>query len=89
MGVFKTLAEAGRKKVSKGNYRRNIFTRHQGLTAVINDNNVKYGPWLESGKVGTRFRGYGQYRATATVLQRISKPVFQKHLRKLAQRMNS
>ena len=88
-GVFKTRAEAGRWHVSQGNYRRNVFAKHDGLEAVINDNNVKYGSWLESGRSGTRFRGYGQYRETASVLQKVSKKVFQNHLRKLANRMNS
>jgi len=87
-GVFLSVSEAGRN-VSKGNYRRNIYAKHRTLSAVINDSGVVYGSWLESGRAGTRFRGYGQFRATATDLQRVSKQVFQKHLNKLANRMNS
>lgn len=88
-GVFKSTFEAGRKQVSKGNYRRNIHTKQKKLSAIIDDSGVVYGPWLESGREGTRFRGYGQMRQTATVLQRVSNKVVQTHLRKLAKRMNT
>lgn len=31
---------------------------------VIHDRGVIYGPWLEEGRGGTRFRGYGNWRRT-------------------------
>lgn len=87
-GVFKSRTQAG-KRVSQGNYRKNVYARHQGLVAFINDSGVKYGSWLEVGRAGTRFRGYGQYRETATILQKVSQRVFLNHMRKLARKMNS
>ena len=88
-GVYKSTFEAGRKNASTGNYRRNIHTKTRGLTAVINDSGVVYGPWLESGRSGTRFRGYGQFRATATMLDKESQKVFDHHLKRLTRRLNT
>jgi len=48
-----------------GHYRSKIdYTNVQGST-LITDSGVVYGPWLESGRSGTRFRGYSTFRRTA------------------------
>ena len=97
-GVFLSVSEAGRtkdgkSKASKGNYRRNISTEFKNQSAMILDNNVVYGPWLEGissrNAPATRFQGYGQFRATATHLQKIAKGIFNAHVRHWAKRVNA
>jgi hypothetical protein len=66
-GHFLSVSEAKKGKASKGHYRRNVDSRIRGLTAVIHDSNVVYGPWLEGTSARnrtTRFKGYGSFRRT-------------------------
>lgn len=46
-----------------GHYRSRIdFTIRQDHLVEIGDSGVVYGPWLEGGGKGTRFRGYSTFR---------------------------
>jgi len=58
---------------SKGNYRHNVQGKvESNLHALITDNGVCYGPWLEgvgSRNETTRFKGYNSFRRTAQWLQ--------------------
>ena len=66
-GVFLSVSEAKKGRASKGNYRRNLRRNQKGLSGVIHDNNVVYGPWLEgtsSRNQTTRFKGYASFRKT-------------------------
>ena len=60
---------------STGNYRRNIEGVKKGLTAVIHDSGVKYGPWLESGKSRrpTRFKGYHAFEMVGEWMEKEAK----------------
>jgi hypothetical protein len=78
-GVFKTLAEAGPKYVSIGNYRRNVLAsvdfirKPLGAVATIDDGNVLYGPWLEGisdRNKTTKFKGYNSFRKAAQEMQK-------------------
>jgi len=67
---------------STGNYRRNIEGVKKGLTAVIHDSGVKYGPWLESGKSRrpTRFPGYHAFQKAEQWLEKEAKKEGKKFL---------
>ena len=79
-GVYLSVAQAGRGQASTGNYRRNIHTRFRDLHARIDDGGVVYGPWLERGAGGTRFRGYASFRRTEQFMQRQVRPISKKHM---------
>jgi hypothetical protein len=57
-----------------GFYRRHIAERHAGLTEVVHDSGVVYGPWLAGASrrnQATRFKGYAHWRrATQALRQR-------------------
>ena len=84
-GVYLSVSQAQPGKASTGNYRRNISSEFKNQSAMIHDNDVVYGPWLEGvssrNAPTTRFKGYGQFRATATYLQKIAKSIFESHAR--------
>ena len=89
-GVFLSVSQAGEKKASQGHYRRNISSEVKNMSPMIHDGDVEYGPWLEgvsSRNDSTRFKGYHQYKATSTYLQKIAKGIFNAHLRHWAKRM--
>jgi len=88
MGVFLSVAEAQRGKASTGNYRRNVNAKFQGLQARIDDGGVVYGPWLELGRAGTRFRGYASFRRTRDFLDKEKKAVFRRHIAKAVRELN-
>ena len=44
-GVYLSVSEAGKGKVSTGNYRRNITPILSGMSGRITDNGVVYGVW--------------------------------------------
>ena len=91
-GVYLSVGQAGPGKASTGNYRRNISTEFKSMSAMIHDGNVVYGPWLEgisSRNDTSSFKGYGQFRATATHLQKIAKGIFNAHVRHWAKRVNA
>lgn len=69
-GVFLSVAEAQKGKSSTGHYRRSLHVVQTNLAGQIDDSGVVYGPWLEGGRGGTRFRGYGMFRKTATFLDK-------------------
>ena len=88
-GVFLSTEQAGPRT---GHYRRSISTEFKNMSAMIHDNNVEYGPWLEgvgSRNETSRFKGYHQYKATGTYLQKISKKIMDAHARHWAKRMNA
>lgn len=72
-GVYLSAQEAGKKKATTGNYRRNISGRVQGLTGVIDDGKVIYGAWLEgtsSRNQAGQFKGYASFRKTKDWMQK-------------------
>jgi len=79
-GVFLRVSDAKPGKASTGNYRRNLNSRVSGLNAMISDGGVVYGPWLESGGRGTRFKGYASFRRTADWLDEKKKGVMGRHM---------
>jgi len=86
-GVYLSVAQAGKGKASTGHYRRNLRVRRRDLYARIDDGGVVYGPWLERGAGGTRFRGYASFRRTGQFMRRQVKPVATKHLDRFVKRM--
>jgi len=55
------------------------------LHGVISDSGVVYGPWLEgvgSRNQATRFKGYAIFRRTRDKLQRLSRDILDKHVKK-------
>ena len=91
-GVYLSVEQAGPGKASTGNYRRNISTEFKNMSAIIYDGNVVYGPWLEgigSRNATSRFKGYGVYRQTASYLGKISRGIYDAHVRHWAKRMNA
>jgi hypothetical protein len=88
-GVFKSLAEAG-AAVSKGYYRANIHRESHGMTGVIGDSGVIYGPWLEgtgSRNASTRFKGYAMFRRTAQFLESRKQRVLDAHIKSAVQKL--
>ncbi len=91
-GVYLSVGEAAPGRASKGNYRRNIHGRRNGLHAEINDGGVVYGPWLEkgAGRGITRFRGYASFRRVRDWLDKnrpkIIRPVVMDLVRELGGR---
>ena len=73
-GVYKTTIQAGGiKYASKGTYRSGVHSIVTGLSAVITDGGVVYGPWLEgtsSRNKTTHFKGYMSFRKTKQWLQK-------------------
>lgn len=70
-------------KTRTGRYDRAVRSTRVSGGMKIHDNNIVYGPWLEG--VGSRnsrtsFRGYRQFRDSRKQIQRIAKPVVQKHV---------
>jgi hypothetical protein len=45
-------------------YETQVVQDIQGDDILIHDRDVIYGPWLEEGRGGTRFRGYSNWRLT-------------------------
>jgi hypothetical protein len=100
-GVYLSVAQAqsGMTRAGKpysnasvGHYRRNISTEFKNMSAIIYDGNVVYGPWLEgigSRNATSRFKGYGVYRQTASYLGKISRGIYDAHVRHWAKRMNA
>jgi len=65
-GVYLSVGEAQKGASSKGNYRHNVQGKLiENQHALITDNGVVYGPWLEgesSRNAATRFKGYHAFR---------------------------
>jgi len=58
---------------------------------LITDGGVVYGPWLEgisSRNMTTRFKGYMTFRKTSQELEKKSREVFNKYLRRFVDRVN-
>ena len=87
-GVYLSVAEALKGQASTGNYRRNLQTRVEGLHGRIDDGGVIYGPWLEAGRDGTRFRGYASFRRTGQFLEDKRRDVMEAHALRFAKKMN-
>jgi hypothetical protein len=70
-GVFKTVAQAGRRNASKGNYRRLNKKAVTELSLRLY-NTAIYGAWLEgtsSRNATSEFKGYAIYRRMTQYLQ--------------------
>ena len=70
-GVYLSVTQAGRRKASKGNFRRQMRKAVTETGARLYNKTI-YGPWLEgtsSRNATTRFKGYAMYRKTAQYLQ--------------------
>ena len=90
MGVFKSVVEAGKGKVSRGNYRRNIHSQVRGLRGLIQDSNLVYGPWLEgtsSRNQTTGFKGYASFRTTREWLETMKRGIQEKMVRRIVRRL--
>ena len=92
-GVYLSVAQAGRKRASKGHYRRNVrfaqrTTAGRAIGSMMHDSGVVYGPWLEFGNPSTRFRGYHVFRRTAQYMQGQVKPIMQGVMRRYISRLN-
>ena len=87
MGVFLSVTEAGKGKASTGNYRRNVQGMVRELKGLITDGGMVYGPWLESGRAGTRFRGYASFRKVGDWLNTKAKDVLQNHVTKAVRQL--
>ena len=76
---------------STGNYRRNVSSRTQGMTAVISDGGVVYGPWLEgisSRNAASRFKGHASFRRAGQHVARLSKKIAEKYIFRAVRKMN-
>lgn len=87
-GVYLSVSEAGRNKASTGNYRRNVHAVRRGAFYAITDDGVIYGPWLEYGRPGTRFRGYATFRRTAQWLRQQVAPTARRIMNRMTSKMN-
>ena len=91
-GVYLSKSQAasgkGWSNYSTGNYRRNIFGTVSGLRGKVTDGGVIYGPWLEKGRQGTRFRGYAMFRRTRQWAEKEAPRIAKKHIQRLITRMN-
>ena len=87
--MFLSIAEAKKGQASTGHYRRSLHIVQANLKGFIGDSGVVYGPWLEGGKGGTRFRGYGMFRKTATFLNKAIPKIARRHLNRTVARLNS
>lgn len=85
-GVYLSVSEAQKGKASVGHYRRSLHTERKGMSAVIDDGRVVYGPWLEgisSRNQRTRFKGYASFRRVGQYLQRLVPSVLTKNIQRL------
>lgn len=69
-GVYLSVAEARKGQASTGNYRRHLNSIVEGLNGILSDGGVIYGPWLETGRSSTRFKGYASFRKTKDYLNK-------------------
>ena len=88
-GVFLSVGEAKKGQASTGHYRRSLHIVQSNLVGQIDDSGVVYGPWLEGGRGGTRFRGYGMFRKTTTFLNKAVPKIAKRHLNRTVARLNS
>jgi len=88
-GVFLSVVQAQRGKASTGHYRRSLNTMFKDMHGRIDDGGVVYGPWLEVGRPGTRFRGYASFRRVGQWLEQQIPAIAEAHARRLVQRLNS
>ena len=74
---------------SVGNYRRNIHGElRPDHSALISDGGVVYGPWLEIGRTGTRFRGYSAFRKVGDWLEQQAPAVAEQQMNKLVRELS-
>ena len=90
VGVYLSIAEAGKGKASIGTYASNVHGRVKNLHGRIDDGGSLYGPWLEGvgrRNLTTRFKGYASFRKTSQYLQknfrRIAGPAIQRLVERL------
>ena len=57
-GLVRIRNETRVFKRPTGFYKSQLQVTFKQQEAVVNDNNVIYGPWLERGRTSTSFRGY-------------------------------
>jgi hypothetical protein len=56
-------------------YETQIIQQHRGVSEVIHDRGIVYGPWLEGTSrrnQTTRFKGYASFRRAAQEVQRLA-----------------
>lgn len=90
-GVYLSFEQAQPGQASTGNYRRNLSTQINSLNAVISDGGVVYGPWLEgvsSRNATTRFKGYSAFRRAGFHIQKKSKRIAEKYVKRFVRKMN-
>lgn len=91
-GVYLSVEQAQKGKASTGHYRRSLHQEVQETMGIISDGNVVYSSWLEGVSArndATRFKGYRSFRTTAQWIQQQAQKVAEKHLAKLAEKLNS
>lgn len=90
-GVFLTTLQAGGiKRASQGAYRSGVVGTVTGLTGVITDGGVVYGPWLEgtsSRNKTTSFKGYHSFKKTRDWLRVQSKAMSGKFAEQITRRL--
>lgn len=89
-GVYLSVSEARQGQSSTGHYRRNVHGKVSGLSGVITDGGVIYGPWLEgvgSRNQSTRFKGYATFRKTKQWLERKARSVAREHIKKAVRQL--
>lgn len=68
-------------------YETQVTHERRGPSRVIHDRGIVYGPWLERGRTGTRFKGYASFRRAAQKLDAdvpgLTAAVVTRHLREL------
>lgn len=68
-------------------YETQITLERRDPDVLVHDRGVVYGPWLERGRDGTRFRGYHLWaRAAAATQQQVAgliRPILARYLAKL------
>lgn len=90
-GVYLSKSEAQPGKHSTGNYRRNLESKVSGISGVIHDNGVVYGPWLEgtsSRNQTTRFKGYTSFRKTRDKMDGMAQGLLETHIKKAVSELN-
>lgn len=86
-GVYLSIGQAGTGKGSTGNYRRHVHPTFSTLHAMITDGGVVYGPWLEFGGAGTRFRGYATFRRVGQWMEKTASLILKKHANTMVKRL--
>ena len=96
--ALETIGEEGTKMIRvrldkvlqnpTGHYRSRIdYTIRSDEMVEIHDSGVIYGPWLENGRSGTRFRGYSTFRRTMQEIEGEAKAEAESAAKRMAKGM--